>query len=112
MVPGHLVAALHGRVDFRSEDHTQLLTNGRAEIRCWIRQESREALSDATGGLSPMEGLRLLLGKKTEACLSVVPSTVNGTDLRVQEWRDSVFLRYAIKSPKLTHHYDICGLGF
>ena len=33
VVTVHLIAALWGHVDFYSRDHTQLLTNGRAEIR-------------------------------------------------------------------------------
>ena len=47
MVIRHLVAALWGRVKFRYRDHTQLLTNGRAEMQCQKGQAEEEALSAA-----------------------------------------------------------------
>ena len=39
----------------------------------------------------------------------MLPSTVNGTELGVQEWRDSLFLTYGIKPPDLLSHCDGCG---
>ena len=48
----------------------------------------------------------------TGAWLSVLPSTVNGTDLEVQEWRESLFLRYSIDPPDLPDHYNSCGAAF
>ena len=53
VVTGHLVAALRGRVEFRSGDHTQLLTDDRKEIRRQKDQEVEEAFSAAAGRLSP-----------------------------------------------------------
>ena len=40
-------------------------------------------------------------------CLSVAPSTVNGTDLGAQEWMCVVFLIYGIKPPYMPRH--CCG---
>ena len=46
------------------------------------------------------------------AWLSVLPSTVNGAELGVQEWRDSLLLRYDIKPPEFPSHCDSCGAAF
>ena len=49
---------------------------------------------------------------RTGVCLSVLPFTVNGSELWVQEFRDSLLLRYVIDPPKLTRHCDGCGAEF
>ena len=46
------------------------------------------------------------LATKTGAWLTVLPSTVNGTELRAQEWRDALFLRYGLDPPDLPKHCD------
>ena len=40
------------------------------------------------------------------------PSTVNGTELGAQEWRDALFLRYGLKPPDLPTHCDGCQAKF
>ena len=37
-------------------------------------------------------------------CMSVLPSTVNGTNLWAQEWKDPLFLSYDINPPDLPDH--------
>ena len=49
---------------------------------------------------------------KTGAWLTVQPSTVNGTELGAQEWRDAAFLRYILESPDLSKNYDGCNARF
>ena len=46
------------------------------------------------------------------AWISIAPSTVNGTDLGAQEWRDYLFLQCGIKPPYLPRHCDGCRIGF
>ena len=53
MVTGNIVAALRGRVKFQSGNHTQLLTNVHAEIRCRKSHEAGEDLSDDAEEVSP-----------------------------------------------------------
>ena len=43
--------------------------------------------------------------EKTEAWLTVMPSTVNGTELGSQEWRDALFQRYGLEPPDLSTHW-------
>ena len=38
----------------------------------------------------------------------MLPSTVNGTDLGAQEWRDALFLRYCLEPPDLPKYCDGC----
>ena len=112
VVTGHLVADLRGCDKFHSGDHTPLLNDGRAAIRRRKVQEAEESLSAAMGGLSLMEGLRLHRRQKIGAWLSVEPYMVNGMELGPQECRDSIFLRYGIETPDLSHNCYVLGVGF
>ena len=49
---------------------------------------------------------------QTRAWLSVLPSTVNGTELGVQEWSDFLSLCYGIEPPDLPEHCNGCGAEF
>ena len=55
---------------------------------------------------------RLQRATKTGAWLTVQPSTVNGTKLGAQEWRDAAFLRYGLKPPDLSKHCNGCNTKF
>ena len=46
---------------------------------------------------------------KTGAWLTVLLSTVNGTDMGDQEWRDALFLSYYIYPPDIPTHCDGCN---
>ena len=46
------------------------------------------------------------------AWLTVLPSTVNGTELGAQEWRDALFLRYGLDPPDLPKYCDGCEAWF
>ena len=50
--------------------------------------------------------------EKTGAWLTVLPSTVNGTELGAQEWRDALFLRYGLDPPDLPTDCDGCEARF
>ena len=39
-------------------------------------------------------------------------STVNGTELGAQEWRDALFLRYGLEPPDLPTHCEGCHAKF
>ena len=68
--------------------------------------------------MAALEGERLLCARrmrreaKTGAWLTVMPSTVNGTELGAQEWRDALFLRYGLKPPDLPEDCDGCHARF
>ena len=46
---------------------------------------------------------------KTGAWMKVQSSTVNGTELGAQEWRDALFLRYGLEPPDLLTYCDGCN---
>ena len=46
------------------------------------------------------------------AWLTVLPSTVNGTELGDQEWYDALFLRYGLDPPDLPTYCDGCQAKF
>ena len=52
---------------------------------------------------------RLQQATKSRAWLMVQTSTVNGTDLGAQEWRDAAFLRYGLDPPDLPKNCDGCN---
>jgi hypothetical protein len=54
----------------------------------------------------------ILRGKDTGQWLSVLPSTVNGTELSAQDFRDSLLLRYSRSPADLPSHCDDCGQKF
>ena len=44
--------------------------------------------------------------------MTVQPSTVNRTELGAQEWRDPLFLRYALDPPDLPNYCNGCNAKF
>ena len=48
----------------------------------------------------------------TGAWLTVQPSTVNGTEMGAQEWRDDAFLRYGLNPSDLHKYCDGCNVRF
>ena len=61
----------------------------------------------------PIQGAcQLRWATKTGEWLTVHPSTVNGTELGVQEWRDSLFQRYGLEPPELPHYCNVCNSTF
>jgi hypothetical protein len=63
-------------------------------------------------GLARASKRKILRGKDTGRWLSVLPSTVNGTELSAQELRDNVLLRYARSPPDLLSQCDGCNAVF
>ena len=49
---------------------------------------------------------------KIGAWLTVLPSTVNGTELGAQEWCDALFLCYGLEPPNLPKYCDGCQVRF
>ena len=63
-------------------------------------QRAEEALTEALEGVPVMQARRMQRAAKTWAWLTVLPSTVNGTELGAQEWREALFLRYGLEPPE------------
>jgi hypothetical protein len=54
----------------------------------------------------------IVRGKETGQWISVQPSTVNGTELSAQEYRDALLLRSTLSPRDLQSHCDGCGQKF
>ena len=93
----HLVAALRVQAVFWTPDHMAYLRGGRMAVRHWGEQWVEAALTAALEGDPVLQARRMQRAAKTRAWLTVLPSTVNGTELGAQEWRDALFLRYGLE---------------
>jgi hypothetical protein len=62
--------------------------------------------------VSPLLKRALLRAKMTSPWLSVMPSTVNGTELSAQEFRDALHLSHGRAPGDLPSHCDGCGQKF
>ena len=69
-------------------------------------------MTAALEGAQVLHARCLRRATKTEAWLTVQPSTVNGTDMGAQEWRDALFLRYGLDHPDLPTYCDGCQAKF
>ena len=66
----------------------------------------------ALEGSPVLHARRLQRATNTGAWLTVLPSTVNGTDLGTQEWRNALFLWYGLEPPDLPKYCDVCQARF
>ena len=88
------------------------LWEGRTAVWWQITQRADEALA-ATLASPPVQGARRLQRTtKTGAWPTVQTSTVNGTEMGAQEWRDAPFLRYGLEPPDLPKYCDGCNTKF
>ena len=79
VITGHLFVALRGQVKFRTADHSARLQEGRTAVQRRSVLPAEEALEETIQG-GPVQGAcRLLRATKTGDCLTMQPSTVNGT---------------------------------
>ena len=85
---------------------------GREEIQQGHAEYVETALGEARATTLKPDARRMGRIQRTGAWLSVIPSTVNGTELGVQEWRESLFLCYIINPPDMPFHCDGCLVSF
>ena len=112
VITGHLVSALRGQVTFRTADYEACLWDGRAAIRQRSVAKAMVSLEATIARAPEVVTRKLQQEKNTGAWLTVHLSTVNGTDLGAQEWRDDTFLRYGLEPPDLPKYCDGCNTRF
>ena len=112
VITEHLVAALRGQVDYGTADHSACLREVRTVVRRRGQIRAEEALAAAVEGAPVLHAHRLQRAAKNGAWIIVQPSTVNGTDLEAQEWRDALFLRYGLEPLNLPTYCDGCQAKF
>ena len=104
VVTGYLVSSIWCRIDLKTGEHALLLREVHSDIRCRNVQNSQADLEEAMAAAPALEAHKLRRRTKTGAWLNLLPSTVNRTDIGVQEWRNSLFLCYNIEPPYLYTH--------
>ena len=112
VITGYSVAALRGQVEFRTADHSACLREGRTTVRRRGQSWSEEALMAALEGAPVLHACCMQRAANTGAWLTVLTSTVNGTELGDQEWRDALFLWYGLEPPDLPKYCDRCQAWF
>ncbi len=108
----HLLAAFQGTESFSSTDHKAVRTAVGAELKSRRTVKLDSALETILGELDCDTRRTILQGKETGQWLSVMPSTLNGTELSAQEFRDALLLRHARTPGDLPSHCDGCGAKF
>ena len=79
-------------MEFRTADHLACFLEVRMEVQKRIAHWSEEALM-ATITWASVQGTRCLRhAKNTGVWLTVQQYTMNGTEMRTQEWYDTLFL--------------------
>ncbi len=109
---GHLIAAIHGTVESRSADHSAVMAAGKVKTQERKLSESTATLKTILSNLPDGQSRTIRRGEQTGAWLSVLPSTVNGTELSAQEFRDALLMRYGIAPPDLPACCDGCEAHF
>ena len=102
VITGDLVAALRSQTTFRTADHTACLRGGRLAVRHRGVLRAEAVLTASLEGAPVQQARHMQQAAKIGAWLTVLPSTVNGTELGAQEWRDALFLRYGLEPPDLS----------
>ena len=106
------MSALRGQVTFRTAEHLACLRDGRAAVRWKIVAKAMSSLKATIAGAPEVVTRQLRRVTNTGAWITVQPSTVNGTELGEQEWRDAPFLFYGLDPPDLLKHFDGCNTRF
>lgn len=112
LMNSHLLASLRGTDTFRSADHMSVTKEVRSELKLRRSEENESELERLTATMTPAQRRTIMRGKETGQWLSALPTTVSGTILSPQEFRDSLFLRYGLTPPDLPEVCDGCGQKF
>jgi hypothetical protein len=112
LVCGHLVAALRGNTEFRSADHASIMAQGKAEIRKRSKEAYGKYMETILATVPAGTSRTIRRGTETGAWLSVLPSTVSGTELSAQEFRDALSMRYGETPPDFPARCDGCDAPF
>ena len=89
-----------------------ILREKRGKILCRNVQNSQAELDKYMSAAPDMEARLLKRGTKMELWLTMLPSTVNGTELGYQEFLYALFLRYGVDPPDLPPHCDRYNSAF
>ena len=112
LICSHILAAFRGVETFRSAKHTSVISEVKTELKLRNRNKYENEMTLLTSKLPCDDRRTILRGQETGQWLSVLPSTVNGTELSAVEFRDALNLRYARTPGGLQSSCDGCNQQF
>ena len=114
LVCGHLVQAMRSDCDvtYSSVDHISTRKEVVAAVKERQAVKYEAKLKEITSKLDPDTARMVKRGRLCGQWLSVMPLTVNGTELSPQEFRDNLLLRQGRAPGDLPKHCDGCGATF
>jgi hypothetical protein len=111
-VCSRILAAFRGTESFSSADHQSVCKAVTAEVKSRRTDKQDSTLSSILADLDCDTHRTILRGKEIGQWLSVMPSTLNGTERSAQEFRDALLLRHARIPGDLPSHCDGYGAKF
>jgi hypothetical protein len=108
----HILTAFRGVDVFRLTGHLKVIRDVKAELKLRNAAKSESSLNNLASKMSCDNRRTILRDKETGQWLTVLPSTVNGTELSAQEFRDALLLRYTRCPPDLPIQCDGCQQTF
>ena len=89
VIIGRLITAIRGKEEFRTAGHAAYLRDGREDVRKRDVMRSEETLEETLSGAHVQVACRLRRATKMGSWLMVQTSSLNRTELGVQEWQYS-----------------------
>jgi hypothetical protein len=109
LVCSHLIEAIRGRVPFQHADHLSVRRATIQQLRSREKTKHDQELATLLADIRCHTHRHIETGKETGAWLLVLPSTISGTELSAQEFRDKLLICYAHQPLDLPETYDGCG---
>jgi hypothetical protein len=104
--------AFRGVNVFRWTDYIKVIREVKAELKLRNDAKSESSLKDLALKISCDNHRTILRGTETGQWLSVLPSTVNGTELLAEDLHDALLLWYARCPPVLPIQCNSCQQKF
>jgi hypothetical protein len=95
LVCSHLIEAIQGRVPFQHVDHLSVRRATIQQLCSRKKTKHDQELATLLADIRCHTRRQIETGKETGAWLTVLSSTINGTELLAQEFRDKLLIRYA-----------------
>jgi hypothetical protein len=104
----HIIQVMRKKETFSLQDHSATTSQVKGEIKK-RRDLTNKAHLDSTLGLMTKDLSRMVRrGCETGAWITVMPSTIAGTELSADEYRDSLHMRYGREPEGIQPQCDGC----
>jgi hypothetical protein len=108
----HLTASLLNGSELDTNSFVADAAKSRRLLKKTREHEAQTRFLELQKAVSAGDARRMLRAKGTGAWLTAMPSTLNGTELSVDEFRDSIRMRFGLTPSSLPHRCEGCGQRF